>query len=276
MQNLLELLQYDFFQNALLAALLAGISCGITGAYVVARRMVFITGGITHASFGGIGLGYLLGINPLTGAIAFALLSGLGVVHFSRKSNIRDDSVIAIVWSAGMALGIIFIHLTPGYVPNLMSYLFGNILTVSSNDLLLMAPATVATALVFFFFFNPILFIAFDEDYARTHRIPVHAVNLALTALIAVTVVINIRVVGIILALALFTLPQNTANLFSKSFRGIILLSVVFAIAGTLSGLVISYIYDIPSGATIILTLTLIYLLSRLSLLVCRKKCRRT
>ncbi|NLO67915.1 MAG: metal ABC transporter permease, partial [Bacteroidales bacterium] len=129
---ILEFFNYQFIVNALLASLLGSITAGIIGTYIVTRRMVFITGGITHASFGGLGLGYFIGINPMLGAGQFGILAGLGVEFLSKYRKIREDSVIAMTWSFGMAVGIIFIFITPGYAPNLMSYLFGNILTVSN------------------------------------------------------------------------------------------------------------------------------------------------
>lgn len=259
MSEFIELLQYGFFQKALLAAVLASISCGITGTYIVARRIVFISGGITHASFGGIGLAFLLGFNPLLGAAIFAVLSAVGIQFFAEKGGIREDSSIAIWWSLGMALGVIFVFLTPGYTPNLMSYLFGNILTVSVEEIIAMFLITVLLALIFGFWFRNILYIAFDEEFARASGLPVRFYNYLVVILIALTVVLNIRVVGIILILSLLTIPQATANLFTKDFRRLIFLSALFALLGTLSGLVVSYFLNIPSGATIIFLLVIVF-----------------
>lgn len=259
MNSPLELLEYQFFMKAFLAAVFAGISCGITGGYVVAKRIVFISGGITHASFGGIGLAFLLGFNPLIGAILFAVFSALGIQFFTKKAEIREDSSIAIWWSLGMALGIIFVFLTPGYTPNLMSYLFGNILTVTNAELWLMFFLTVVVLLVFVLFYRPILYIAFDEEFARTAGLPVTLVNYLIIILIALTVVLNIRVVGIILILSLLTIPQATANLFTSDFKKLLIFSTLFAFAGSFSGLVFSWMLDIPSGAAIIFTLVIIF-----------------
>lgn len=259
MNELLELFHFKFFLNALLAALLSGISCGIAGTYIVSRRRVFISGGITHASFGGIGLAYFLGLPPLLGATVFAVLSAWGIQFFSQKAEVREDSSIAIWWSLGMALGIIFIYLTPGYVPNLMSYLFGSILTVTAAELWLMLALTIILATFFIFFFRPILYIAFDEEFARTTGIPVNLYNYLLMALIALTIVLNIRVVGIILILSLLTIPQATANMFTKSFKTLMIFSTILAFLGAFSGLMVSYFADIPSGAAIIFTLVLIF-----------------
>ncbi|MDX9881130.1 MAG: metal ABC transporter permease [Prolixibacteraceae bacterium] len=268
MNGLLELFQFKFFLNAVMAALLSGISCGIAGTYIVSRRKVFITGGITHASFGGIGLAYFLSLHPLLGAAVFAVFSAFGIQFFSQKAEVREDSSIAIWWSLGMALGIIFIYLTPGYVPNLMSYLFGSILTVTGSEILLMAALNILLAGFFIFFFRPILYVSFDEDFARTSGIPVNLMNYLMMALVALTIVLNIRVVGIILVLSLLTIPQATANLFTKSFKILIFVSTGIAFLGAFTGLLVSYFADIPSGAAIIFTLVIIFGLAKLSKLI--------
>jgi len=259
MSAFVELFSYDFFQKAFLAAVFASISCGIIGSYIVSRRIVFISGGITHASFGGIGLAFLLGFNPLLGAVLFAIAAALGIQFFTKVAEIREDSSIAIWWSLGMALGIIFVFVTPGYTPNLMSYLFGNILTVTSSELWWMLLLNVVIIAFFSFFFQNILYIAFDEEFARTAGLPVALFNYLTIILIALTVVLNIRVVGIILILSLLTIPQASANLFTKDFKSLLILSSVFAFIGTIIGLFISYFMDIPSGATIIFTLILMF-----------------
>jgi len=253
---MLELFQYTFFTNALLAALLSAISCGIIGTYIVSRRMVFIGGGITHASFGGIGIAYYLGLNPILGAAVFAVLSAFGINYFTQRGNIRQDSSIAIWWSLGMAVGIVFIAITPGYAPNLMSFLFGSILTVANADLVYMAVLSVIIALLFLLFFRVIVMISFDEEFARARNLPVQFFNYLLMALSALVIVASIRISGVILVLSLLTLPQATANLFTKKFSSIMLLSILIAFLGMVSGLFISYYTDLPSGATIILVLT--------------------
>lgn len=247
-----------------MAATLAAISCGIIGSYVVSKRMVFIGGGITHSSFGGIGLGYFLGFNPVFGAMIFAVASGLGIEFFTKKGNLRNDSVIAMLWSFGMALGIIFIYLTPGYAPNLMTYLFGNILTVGDSDLFYLLILSIIIITFFILFYRRILFIAFDESYATSQKAHVNFINYSLMILISLTIVLNIKLVGIILLLSLLTIPQNTAGLFTKNFKTMIYLSILFGIIGSFSGLIISYYLSIPSGATIIFSLALIYLLLRI------------
>lgn len=257
------ILAYDFVLNAVEAAFLASISCGFIGAYIVARRMVFISGGITHASFGGIGLGYFLGINPILSAAVFSIFSAFGIRLVSKQTDIREDSAIGILWSFGMAIGIIFIYLTPGYAPNLMSYLFGSILTVTKTDLLMMAVLALATLLIFIFYYRTILFISFDEEYARTHKAPVETFNYLMLMLVALVIVINIRVAGIILVISYLTIPQSTANLFVNDLKKIIILSMIISFAGSMTGLFLSYTWNIPSGASIIFVFVLIFVVAR-------------
>jgi zinc transport system permease protein len=266
MKELLELIHYQYFINAILASLLAAISCGIAGTYVVSRRIVFISGGITHTSFGGIGIGYFFGFNPVWGAAMFSVLSALGIEYFTRKGNIRNDSVIAMLWSLGMAIGVIFIYLTPGYAPNLMTYLFGSILTVNSTDLLMLSGLTLIIVLFFTFFFRRIQYISFDQEYASTLNLRVGFINYSLMTLVSLTIVFNIKLVGIILLLSMLTIPQNAANMLTKDYKKIIFLSILIGFAGSLSGLIISYFLNIPSGATIIFSLVSFYLVIRLVL----------
>ncbi len=264
MDELSQLLDFGFFRNALVAAVFTSITCGIIGTYVVAKRIVFISGGITHASFGGIGMAFYFGFDPLAGAVLFGVLSALGIQFLVKRGQIREDSSIAIWWSLGMAIGIIFIFLTPGYTPNLTSYLFGNILTVSKTELGLMAMLSVVLSVFFLIFSRKVLFIAFDEEFAEIAGVRTHLFNYLMMTLIAMTVVLNIRVAGIILILSLLTLPQATANLFSKDFKKLLILSILIALAGTVSGLFLSYYLDIPSGATIIFTLVVIFIVFRI------------
>jgi zinc transport system permease protein len=268
-----ELFQYQFFTNAFIGAIFTSISCGFIGTYIVTRRIVFISGGISHASFGGVGIAYFLGINPIIGAAFFSLVSALGIEFFHKKLDLRKDSLIGMIWSFGMALGIIFVTLTPGYSSNLMVYLFGNILTVSGSDILIMAFMTVIIVMVFALFFKIILNIAFDEEYAKTLGIPIIAYNYLLIGLVALTIVINIRIVGIILIISLLTIPQATASLFTKKFKHIILYSIGFGFISSISGLYISYILNIPSGATIIfMSLFIFFILKLFTVLIPRTR----
>jgi len=257
------LLEYGFIQNAFAAALLMSITCGIIGTYIVSRRMVFISGGITHASFGGVGIGYFLGFPPLAGAAVFAVLAALTTENLTRKKVLRNDSIIAIMWSLGMALGIIFVYLTPGYAPNLMSFLFGSIITVTSTDLWFMFSLTVTVLLFFITLFKPILYISFDEQFARTRGIPVMLMNYLLIVLVALTIVLSIRIAGIILVLSILTIPQNIANIFTNRFGVIMVASVILGFVASMIGLAVSYYLDIPSGATIIFSLVIMYLAAR-------------
>ncbi|PLX13698.1 MAG: hypothetical protein C0597_11255 [Marinilabiliales bacterium] len=266
-----ELLQYKFITNSLLAGILASVSCGIIGTYIVTRRMVFLSGGITHASFGGIGIGYFFGFNPIFSAAIFGILSALGIEFVSKKTEIREDSVIGILWSFGMALGIMFVFLTPGYVPNLMSYLFGSILTVSSFDIWLMVCLSLVLIIFFVLFYRIILFISYDQEYAKTHNISVGLFNYLLMALVALTIVLNIKIVGIILVISLLTIPQSIANLFTKDFKNIILISIVIGLIGAFMGLIISYKINIPSGASIIFSLVMIFIVAK-SIQVIKRK----
>lgn len=261
--EIIELLQYAFFRNALLASFLMSLSCGIVGTYIVSRRMVFISGGITHASFGGVGLGYLLGFPPLAGAAGFAVLAALATENLTRRKILRNDSIIAITWSLGMALGIIFVYLSPGYAPNLMSFLFGSIITVSATDLWFMLALALVVGTAFTIFYKPILYISFDEQFARSRGIPVMLVNYLLIILVALTIVMSIRIAGIILVLSVLTIPQNIANLFTHRFDRIMIASAILGFVASMAGLIVSYYLDIPSGATIIFTLVVMYLAAR-------------
>ncbi len=258
---MLELFKYQFFINAILGAVLSSITCGFIGAYIVSRRIVFISGGISHASFGGVGIAYYLGLPPLFGAAVFSILSAVGIGVLTNKFELREDSLIGMMWSFGMAVGIIFIFLTPGYAANLMSYLFGSILTISYWEIFMMIVLALIIILFFTFLFKEILFVAFDEDYARTQGIPTKIINLVLISLVALTIVLNMRVVGIILVISLLTIPQATANLFTKSFKLIIIYSTIFAFLASFLGLIFSYQLNIPSGAAIIFISIIIYLL---------------
>lgn len=264
MNTIQELFHYNFFLNAVIASVLASICCGIIGTYIVARRIVFISGGITHASFGGIGIAWYMGLNPILGAAVFGVLSALGIEWISKKTDVRQDSVIGILWALGMALGIIFIYMTPGYAPNLMSFLFGNILTVGALDLYLLLGLCLLTILIFSLMMRPIIFVAFDEEYANTQKAPVQFLNYLMIALVALAIVLNIRVVGIILVISFLTIPQTIANMFTQDFRKMILGAIGFGILGSLIGLLVSYQLNAPSGATIIFSFVILFILAKI------------
>ncbi len=250
---MLEVLQYEFMRNALIAGLLAAIACGIVGVYVVIKRVVFISGGIAHASFGGIGLGYFLGINPILGAMFFTIASALGMGLVAKRMRFPEDTAIGILWAMGMALGIIFISLTPGYAPDLFSYLFGNILAVPAFDLILMLILDVIIITLVILFYKEFLILSFDEEFSTIAGVPTERLYLLLLCLIALTVVVLIRVVGIILVIALLTIPAALARQFTHNLKKMLLLSILAGAVFTFSGLWLSYLLDLASGATIIL-----------------------
>ncbi len=257
----MELFQYEFFQNALIGSLLTAVACGLVGTYIVARRLVFISGGITHASFGGLGLGFYLGVNPILTAMVFAILSAFGVEWVSRSQGIREDSAIAGVWSLGMALGVIFISLTPGYVPNLSAYLFGNILMITESDLMWLFFLVLVLIVLFSLYLREIVYVAFDPDFAYTQHLPVRFIEYVMMCLIALTIVLSIRLVGIMLLMSLLTLPQITMNLLSSNFKKIMWFSVLFGFLGSVVGLFLSYKLNAPSGAFIILLFVVFFLI---------------
>jgi zinc transport system permease protein len=263
MDNIILLFKYQFFQNALIAALLTSVLAAMVGTYIVSRKIVFISGGITHASFGGIGMAFYFGLNPFLGAVAFAIAASLGIEWISTRGKIREDSAIAILWSLGMAMGIIFVFLSPGYTPNLMSFLFGSILSVGKLDLCVLTSVLVFTVIFFVLFFRPIVYTAFDPEFAKTQGLPVAFIRYVMAVLVALAIVLSIRTMGIILVLSLFTIPQNTALLFSGKFRQIVLCSGMFGATGSLFGLLAASWLDIPGSAAIIFVLTIQFVLMR-------------
>jgi len=250
---MISIITFEFFRNALLAGLLASITCGIIGSYVVVKKMVALSGGISHAAFGGIGLGYYAGIDPIIGAIGFSLASALGMGMISLRAKQHLDTLIGAIWAIGMAIGILFISLTPGYAPDLFSFLFGNILLVPIGDLVIMAVLAGLILVVVIACYQIFLAVTFDEEYAMVLNIPVEIVYLLLLSLVALTVVMLIRIVGIILVIALLTLPAAISREYCSGLRNMMVLSVLTGILVTTGGIFLSYFLDVPSGATIIL-----------------------
>jgi len=250
---MITILSFEFFQNAIIAGLLASITCGIIGSYVVVKKMVALSGGISHAAFGGIGLGYYAGIDPILGAIVFSLASALGMGMISLHARQHLDTLIGAIWAIGMAIGILFISLTPGYAPDLFSFLFGNILLVPMGDLLIMAILALLIVIVVIACYQVLLAVTFDEEYAMVLNIPVNIIYLLLLGLIALTVVMLIRIVGIILVIALLTLPAAISREYCSRLKNMMVLSVGVGILVTTGGIFLSYFLDVPSGATIIL-----------------------
>ncbi|MHB1253741.1 MAG: metal ABC transporter permease [Candidatus Humimicrobiaceae bacterium] len=259
---MIEILRYGFMQNALIAAFLVSIACAIVGTYVVVRKIIFISGGISHAAFGGIGLGYLLGINPIAAAIPFSLAFAIIFGLFRKKLKISEDSAVGILWVTGMALGILFISLAPGYAPDLFSYLFGNILTVSTTDIIIISVLDIVIIITSILLGREFVYISFDEEFSWTLGIPVKFIYVILLCLVSLNVVVLIRVVGIIMVIALLSIPATIAKQFTYNIKKIMVLSAAIGIAVTVSGLFISYYFDLSSGAVIIILLIIVFLLS--------------
>ena len=271
----MNILEYSFFQNALLGSLLASVLCGFIGTYIVTRRLVFISGGITHASFGGIGLGVFLGINPILSAMVFSVLSAFGVQWMSRRGDVREDSAIAVFWTFGMSLGIICCFLSLGFMPDLPSFLFGSILTISQADLWLLAALLVVVVLVFALLYRTILSVAFDADFARSQRLPVAFIEYLMMALIALTIVGTLRMVGIVLSISLLTIPQMSANVLTHNFKRMIAWSIALGWVDCLMGLGLSYALNVPSGASIIFVSILVYLVLKVGNVAFKKRQRQ-
>lgn len=257
-----ELLQYEFIRNAILAVLLASIACGIIGVYVVVKRIVFISGGIAHASFGGVGLGYFLGVNPIWGIIPFSLLSALVMGLVSKRSRIPEDTAIGILWALGVSLGIVFIGLSPGYAPDLFSYLFGNILTVTSVDLIIMLILDLVIIMVVFLFYKEFLALSFDDEFATVVGVPTVKLYFLLLCLIALTIVVLMKVVGIIMIIALLTIPAAISKQYTSNLKKMIFISILLSAIFGLGGLWLSYQLNLASGATIVIVSGIGFILS--------------
>lgn len=257
-----EALQFSFMRNALVAGVLVSIACGIIGTYVVVNRIVFVSGGIAHAAYGGVGLAYLLGTDPILSAVGFSLISAMtiGLVH--RHTRERADTTIGIIWAIGMALGVIFVDLTPGYKADLMSYLFGSILAVPQRDLLLMLGVDVLVLVVIALFYKELLAISLDETFATVRNVPVGLIYYCLLVLTALTVVMMMRIVGLIMVIALLTIPAAISGQFVSDMRAMMLISSLLGIVFTIVGLGLSYALDLTSGATIIIVAAMGYLVS--------------
>lgn len=259
-----EALQFEFMRNALFAGVLVSIACGMIGSYVVVNRTVFISGGIAHAAYGGIGLGYFLGVDPMMTAIPFSLAAALVMGLIQHRTRQHADTLIGVLWAIGMALGIIFIDLTPGYAADLMSYLFGSILAVPRSSILLMIIINSMILLTVYFLYHPLQALSFDEEYARVLSIPVEPLYLLQLGLTALTVVLTMRIVGLIMVIALLTIPPAISRQFVTKLYQMMIISSALGVGFTLIGLAISYHFNLTSGATIILVAGSGFLLSLL------------
>jgi len=248
-----EALHYEFMRNALAAGLLLSVACGVIGTLVVVNRMVFISGGVAHAAYGGIGIAFFFGIPPLLGASLFSVLAAVIMGTLSLRHRHRIDTVIGAVWAGGMALGIVLIDLTPGYNVDLMSYLFGSILTVPRGDLLLMAVLDAVVVAVVFLLYRNFLAMSYDEEFASLRGVPVRALYFLLLVLTSLTVVMTIRAVGLILVIALLTIPQFIAERIARSLAVMMAFSCMLGAVFTIAGLWLSYVFNLTSGASIIM-----------------------
>lgn len=259
----MSILAYTFFQNALLGSLLASLLCAVIGTYVVTRRMVIAGGGMAHASLGGVGMGAYFGFSPLLGAAVFSVLSGFLIHLLGRRRNVREDSAIAMVWTFGMSVGILFAYLAPGFMTDLPSYLFGDILSISTADLIVLGALTLFTLLFFALLRRPIVSVACDRDFALTQGLPVALIEHVMMLLTALTIVGCLHMVGIVMVISLLSVPQMTAALFVHTYGRMVCLSAVFAYVGCLGGLALSYFADVPCGASVILVSISLYALLR-------------
>lgn len=254
------LVQYRFLQFALLACVLASIGCGVIGVYVVVKRIGFLAGGIAHAVLGGIGAAYYFGISPLTGALASALVAAVLIGRVKLHWRQEEDVLVGALWSIGMAIGIIFMSRVPGSSANLMSYLFGNILLVSANDIALMGVLDVVVLAAVYLFYKPFLAISCDEEFARARGVNVEFYYIAMLCIVALTVVLLIRIVGLVLVIALLALPAASATLLSTSMARAIVVSIGLCLLVTVTGLGASYLPNLPPGATMVVLAGIVYL----------------
>ncbi len=266
-----ELLSYSFMRNALIAGVLVSLTCGIIGTLVVLKRMVFISGGVAHTAYGGVGLAFYLGVNPILGAVAFSLVASFLMGYVQRQTRQRQDTLIGVMWAIGMAIGIIFADMTPGYKADLMSYLFGSILAVTHTDLWMMLGVNLLVLGFVILFYKELQAVAFDESFARVRNLPVDLLYIALVAMIGLAVVMLMRVVGLIMIIALLTVPAAIGSLFLNHMKHIMWMAMVLSLIFTTGGLLLSYFFNLTSGATIILIAGISYL----SALLIHKSCRR-
>ncbi len=265
------LLSYGFMRNALMAGVLVSLACGVIGTLVVLKRMVFISGGVAHAAYGGVGLAFYLGVNPVLGAVAFSLMASFLMGYVQRQTRQRQDTLIGVMWAIGMAIGIIFVDMTPRYKADLMSYLFGSILTVTRTDLWMMLIINILFISLIGLFYKELQATAFDETFARVRNLPVDLLYLILVTMIGLAVVMLMRVVGLIMIIALLTVPAAISSLFLINMKQIMWLATGLSLVFTTGGLLLSFFFNLTSGATIILVSGAAYLIA----LVVHRYCPR-
>lgn len=265
---MLEYFNYDFFQNALIGIIIIAIASGVIGTYIFARRLVAIAGGITHACFGGLGLGYYLGWNPILMAGVFAVGSSLAVDWMASRHRVREDSAIAVVWSLGMALGVLFVFLTPGYVPELNSFLFGNILTITTSDIIIFSIYTLLLLGWISFKFKSIVAVAFDKDFARICGIPATFISTVMTIFTAVGIVLTIRMVGVMLLMSMLSLPQMIAETRCRKIKSLMVFSTIISLCCCITGVLATTVVDAPCSAIIVIIMALVFIIARISAIV--------
>lgn len=258
-----EIFHYMFFRNALAGLCIISIAAAVIGTYIVSRRLVALSGGITHACFGGLGLGYFFGVNPLVSAAVFAVGASAGVEWLASRHRMREDSAIAVIWAVGMALGIMFVFLTPGYVPELNTFLFGNVLTITASDLWAFGIYTLVLLVFFAIFYRRIVVCAFDPDFAQVSHLPVKFINYSMTVLVAVCIVLTIRLVGVMLLMSMLALPQLVAEIYCKRFGTIMCASAAVSLTACVTGLLLASAVDVPCSAIIVLVMVLFYVAAR-------------
>lgn len=261
-EAVVQALQYEFMQNAIIASLLVSLACGLIGSFIVINRMVFISGGVAHAAYGGIGLGYYFAFNPLWGAFGFSLVMALAMGWVARKYQQRSDTLIGVMWALGMAIGIMLIDLTKGYKADVASYLFGSILTVPRQELWLMAGLDLLIIILLFLLYKEFLAISFDPVYATTRNLPVDILYLTLVAAIALTVVMVMQLVGLIMVIALLSIPAAIAGQYVRDVPQMMAVASGLGMVFCSVGLALSYSFNLSSGATIILVASIAYLIS--------------
>lgn len=264
MNEISAYLQYDFFRYAIIGVVLISICAAAIGTYIISRRLVAICGGVTHACFGGLGLGYFLGISPVAMAAAVAVLSSAGVELASARYRIRQDSAIAVIWALGMAVGVLFVFLTPGYVPELTSFLFGNILTINASDLMLFGIYTLVLGAFFAWRYKMIVACAFDRDFAQVSGLPVRFITYTMTVLVAVCIVLTIRLVGVMLLMSMLSLPMMTAEIWSHRFGPMMLWSMLISLLTSLGGLFAGTLIDVPCSALIVLSMAVVFMAAKM------------
>jgi zinc transport system permease protein len=269
---MIEALQFEFMRNAVFAGFFASLICGVIGSFVVVNRLVFLAGGIAHAAFGGIGIAFFFGIPYMLGTLGFSLIAAMLMTAVVLKNKHRADTFIGILWAVGMATGIILLDLTPGYNVSLMSYLFGSILAVPDSDIWWMIGLSITTLSAGVFFYRDLLAISYDDEFARLRGVPVNLIYFLFIGLVAVSIVIIIRVVGLILVIALITIPPYIAEKYSRSLAQMMMFSTLLAILFNLSGLWLAYTYNLTSGATIILVAAAVFFISMIIDLILNKK----